>query len=248
MRTPVLNSWSQTTGRLYNRAGVLHVTSTLNKHTLAETVVWCSLQVLTSVAVETHEMRRRRDQIEEAGRILQRARSRAERSWFRRDVYKSRDWQQAMLLLEEAKPNSLAPLEGQLRSSVIEPNTPLSRSRSEVERERIVTEVINKRSQLLWAECHKFSDEQVLSESAGRLLTYSSENVADGASRYASRGYFDADDTPPWDTWVHYSDRILVCWVPAVVEPLAQAGIDADPVLCINWADSASCLMAPIRR
>jgi hypothetical protein len=125
------------------------VTSSLNKRSLAETVVWCNLQRLTSVAAETDEMLRRRNQIEEAGRILQRAQARAERKWFRQDVYKSRDWQRAMRLLKEAKPDSLAPLEGQLRSSLLEPNIPLSRPQPEAERERIVTELINKRSQLL---------------------------------------------------------------------------------------------------
>jgi hypothetical protein len=214
------------------------VTSTLNKHTLAETVVWCSLQRLTSVPVETDEMRCRRDQIEEAGRILQQARARAEGSWFRRDLYKSRDWQRAMRLLKEAKPDSLAPLEGQLRSTVLEPNIPLSRLQSEAERERIVTEVVNKRSRLLQAKRREFSEEQALSNSAGRLLTYiPSENVADGSSRYASKGFFDPDDTPPWDTWLHYSNRTLVSWVPAVLSPLAQAGIDANPVVSIAWAD-----------
>jgi hypothetical protein len=216
------------------------VTSSLNKRSLAETVVWCNLQRLTSVAAETDEMRRRRNQIEEAGRILQRAQARAERKWFRQDVYKSRDWQRAMRLLKEAKPDSLAPLEGQLRTSLLEPNIPLSRPQPEAERERIVAELINKRSQLLQVERGEFSEEKVLSEAAGRLLTYiPSENVADCASRYASRGFFDAYDTPPWDTWVHYCDSTLVSWVPAVVQPLVQAGIDANPVLCVNWADSA---------
>ena len=239
--TPVYNSQSQTpTGRLYNHGGVSNVTSGLNNRSLAETVVWCNLQRLTSVAAESDEMRRRRNQIEEAGRILQQAQARAERKWFRLDVCKSRDWERGMRLLREAKPDSLAPLERQLRSSLLEPNIPLSRPQSEAERERIVTELINKRSQLLQAERREFSEVKVLSEAAGRLLTYiPSENVADGASRYASKGFFDPYDTPPWDTWVYYRDNTLVSWVPTVVEPLVQAGIDANPVLCVNWADSA---------
>ena len=28
----------------------------------------------------------------------------------------------------------------------------------------------------------------------------------------------------------------LICWVPAVLIPLAQIGIDANPVDCIRWA------------
>jgi hypothetical protein len=168
-------SWTST-GRLCNRAGTLDVTSILNEHTLAETVVWCSLQRLTSVTAETDEMRHRRGQIEEARRIL------------RGDVYKSPDWQRAMRLLKEANPDSLAPLEGQLLSKVLEPNISLSRSQSEAERGRTVADVVNKRSRCLKAGLHEFSQEQVLLEGSGRLLTYiPSENVADGSSRYSSK-------------------------------------------------------------
>jgi hypothetical protein len=72
----------------------------------------------------------------------------------------------------------------------------------------------------------------------GRPLLYvPSENVSDGASTYASNGFFDLYDCPPWDTWLQYSRGTLVSWVPEVLIPLAQIGIDANPVECIKWAD-----------
>ena len=72
----------------------------------------------------------------------------------------------------------------------------------------------------------------------GRLLIYvPSENVSDGASRYASNGFFDAYYCPPWDLWLQYSDRTLISWVPEILFPIAQAGIDANPVECLRWAN-----------
>lgn len=44
---------------------------------------------------------------------------------------------------------------------------------------------------------------------------------------------------PPWDLWVHYTDGLLVSWVPDLLIDLAQRGIDANPVDCIRWADVA---------
>ena len=69
----------------------------------------------------------------------------------------------------------------------------------------------------------------------GRLLIYvPRENVLDGASRHASNGFFDAYDCAPWDLWLQYSDRTLISWVPEMLFPIAQAGIDANPVECLR--------------
>ena len=42
----------------------------------------------------------------------------------------------------------------------------------------------------------------------------------DGASRYASNGFFDAYDCAPWDLWLQYSDRTLISWVPEILFPI----------------------------
>ncbi len=84
----------------------------------------------------------------------------------------------------------------------------------------------------------------------GRLLAYDPDsNLSDGAARQESRGFFDDDNTPPWDTWLGYvteddgagSGRFvqftgyLISWVPQEFVALAEAGIDANPERCILW-------------
>jgi hypothetical protein len=96
----------------------------------------------------------------------------------------------------------------------------------------------------------------------GRLvISEDDDSVDDGASEHASRGFFDAVDTPPWDTWVCYVvdpaviaanerrragssqepygyGRYLVSWVPPAYLHLVAEGIRANPVDCIAWAES----------
>ena len=142
-----------------------------------------------------------------------------------------------MNLIREADPDSLAPLEHQLRSSKLKPTDSIGSSYSEESRQEIVNGVIDLRSSLI--KSHRFREHATpSSQLRGRLLLYfPGENVSDGASRFASNGFFDAYDCPPWDLWLRYSYRTLIIWVPEVLFPLAQAGIDANPVECIRWAD-----------
>jgi hypothetical protein len=77
-----------------------------------------------------------------------------------------------------------------------------------------------------------------VAESKGRLLLYEPmETVTDGASEASSRGFFDIEDAPPWDTWFLYSAGSIFSWVPEELVQNAQAGIDANPVDCIHWCD-----------
>lgn len=74
--------------------------------------------------------------------------------------------------------------------------------------------------------------------SKGRLLLYEPlETVTDGASDSSSRGFFDIEDAPPWDTWFLYSEGSIFSWVPEALVQDAQAGIDANPVDCIHWCN-----------
>lgn len=78
----------------------------------------------------------------------------------------------------------------------------------------------------------------------GRLLRYNpNETVLDGTSETSSKGFFDVYDAPPWDLWVGWLNPknrsgLVICWVPEPLIPAAQAGIDVNPMDCINWLES----------
>jgi hypothetical protein len=138
---------------------------------------------------------------------------------------------------KETNFNALCPLSAQLRSSVLQPSIDIGEVCTESERESAVTRVIALRSSLL-AEGGPLDQEQILTGRKGRILIYVPvENVSDGASQVGSLGFFDVNDAPPWDTWIHYSNGQLYCWVPDSFISLAQNGIDANMVQCIQWAD-----------
>lgn len=84
----------------------------------------------------------------------------------------------------------------------------------------------------------------------GRLLVYFPDgNLADGAAEVQSEGFFDVDNTPPWDTWValgteptarDVNHRVyLITWVPAPLLDLAAHGIAVNPEVCICWLEDA---------
>ena len=63
------------------------------------------------------------------------------------------------------------------------------------------------------------------------------ENLADGAAEYASFGFFDVDNVPPWDTWISMFEKYLISWVPAPLIGMVQEGLDVNPEQCILWVD-----------
>jgi hypothetical protein len=92
----------------------------------------------------------------------------------------------------------------------------------------------------------------------GRLLLfYPDLTLADGAAEGESGGFFDLDNTPPWDTWVglfrhedaEISERdYLVSWVPPEFIRAVERGIFVNPEECILWlADSQVPLVAELR-
>jgi hypothetical protein len=156
---------------------------------------------------------------------------------FYRIFYKNRDWRRAMEMLKEADTDSLSSLKDQLRTPAVKPGLSLGQLRNETQREQAVAEVIERRAALLNSRVRLPAEEET-DEAAGRLLRYfPNENLADGAAQYSSNGFFDVDNIPPWDIWVHYSDSTLISWVPAKLFVLAQNGIDVNPERCIRWAD-----------
>ena len=104
-----------------------------------------------------------------------------------------------------------------------------------------------KRSEIL-RDATTESIDPVEAQALGRLLLYEAmETVSDGAAEASSHGFFDMEDAPPWDTWFWYKESTIFCWVPDSLVSDAQAGIDANPVDCIRWANW-SALSALINR
>jgi len=84
----------------------------------------------------------------------------------------------------------------------------------------------------------------------GRLLVYFPDaDLADGAAEAATAGFFDVNNTPPWDTWVAlfrdaeahdaFADYI-VAWVPAAFVSHAASGIDVNVGGSLAWLADAS--------
>jgi len=75
----------------------------------------------------------------------------------------------------------------------------------------------------------------------GRLLLFWPEETLDcGAAQESSKGYFDAGNTPPWDTWLWFGPiakepSALISWVPQDFLSLVEQGLWANPEQCIQW-------------
>jgi hypothetical protein len=93
----------------------------------------------------------------------------------------------------------------------------------------------------------------------GRLLLYFPDaELADGAAEVESQGFFDVNNSPPWDTWVGiFTDEApesdsyatyLLSWVPPELIPLAQRGIAVNPEECIAWLDDRAVGMQHLLR
>ena len=89
--------------------------------------------------------------------------------------------------------------------------------------------------------------------SRGRLMVYFPDaDLCDGAAELESDGFFDAYNTPPWDTWVAFFQdvggepsyyRYVIAWVPPQLVELAGRGIEVNPEQCIAWLEDTKCAM-----
>jgi hypothetical protein len=143
--------------------------------------------------------------------------------------------------------------------SLLEPRTSLRTCKPDVSDLRCqdgwVFEVAVERSHRLWS-IGKRDLSPVSDLGGGRLMAYFPEdNLADGVAEAESRGFFDVDNIPPYDTWVwmvrnvttfEYDDGVkgemdanyLVAWVPPDFTALASGGIEVNPEQCIQWLDT----------
>jgi hypothetical protein len=130
---------------------------------------------------------------------------------------------------------SLESLDAQLKSAPLKPSFGMDEFANDERWAGAVAEVVANRSQLLGKVCPW---NEASAQTHGRLLLFvPGGTLMDGATKYSSNGFFDVNNVPPWDTWVSFSDRTLVSWIPPVLVDTAQRGIDANPEACINWTD-----------
>jgi len=202
------------------------------RQSLAEAIAWCSARSLGIEHVDHTAVAHRKALQQQADRLWEEARTQAKQSWLHPEPYKTEQGRQAISLFEQVTA-SFGPLEHVLRSESLKPSVLPESSSKDAAWRNAVSEVAAKRSELI----HQLALPQIENESNGRLLLYiPSENLADGAAQQSSNGFYDADNVPPWDLWVDFSDGTLVSWIPPVLIDAAQTGIDANPEECIRWA------------
>jgi hypothetical protein len=205
-----------------------------NFHTrLSETVAWCLTKSLDSNPWETADLRARRTIAGKAAKLSQRA-FLSEGPWFWKHFLR---WQSSRLF-SLARLGEIAPLSQQLRSPFLRPD-PFVCPQSPANRAQIVEILAEKRATQLRLD-HRYPADSLDDLAGGRLLQYSpDENLCDGAAQYSSKGFFDVDNVPPWDTWVCFVESYLVSWVPPQLMELASIGIQVNPEQCILWVPDA---------
>jgi len=156
------------------------------------------------------------------------------------DVLNISEYQEAIRLLKEADPLSIDSLKDQLRSNSLRSFSMSDYGRKTLaERKAIVEDIANRRAALLKI-MGRYPASLQTNLTEGRILLHApNDNLSDGAATYPSKGFFDVNNVPPWDTWVCYVDSYLVSWVPPVLEELVSAGIAVNPEECIRWAGPA---------
>jgi hypothetical protein len=226
------------------------------KRRLNETISWCSSQELISDPVENARIVQRRAMSRRAAELMgsaYRIFPLYERStWISRLMAWSKIRRatsikiEAERLMAAADPGSIVPpLRHQLRSEVLRPFAQ-DLARSGADHASIVAQVAEARSEDL-RQSGKGSNSQSPDLCNGRLLLFAPEdNLSDGAAEYASMGFFDEENVPPWDTWIVMFGKYLVSWVPPQLIRLVQEGLDVNPEQCILWADDPSLSSQPI--
>ena len=200
------------------------------QQSLAETIVWCTSLPIEIDPHESTGIQHRRELGQKAGELYRRAHL---SNW--PELIKKIEYWRANRMFARARLLEIAPLSAQLRSQDLQPES-FFQGRCPEKRSEIVARVVALRAEKLQSE--KRSPTQPTSDLAGgKLLLFAPEDsVLDGAAQYASKGFFDVDNVPPWDTWICFVEKYVVCWVPPQLLELADSGVNADPVQSLLWA------------
>jgi len=207
---------------------------------LAEAIEWCALQKPQNNPPESEDVKRRRALGERAANHAFAAHQLEAASPFkwvtRGKVRKMKD--EASQMLAEANLDAIRPLADQLRSMAFRPAGQLSDAKAgDEERGAIVESLCETRAQLL-RESGSYPDLATAPVMDGKILRYTpKKNCADNSPGYESKGFFDANLCPPWDTWICYAGGELLAYVPRLLGGIAQRGIEVDTAECIRWVD-----------
>jgi hypothetical protein len=145
---------------------------------------------------------------------------------------------EASRLLDEARLDTIRPLAEQLRTPALKPATGFDSAQNDA-RAATVEAICQARATLLREAGHSPASAGI-TFAGGRSLLYTPRGkMADGSAGYDSKGFFDWECAPPWDTWVCWAGGCVIAYVPRILCGLAQLGIEVDPAECIRWADSA---------
>lgn len=226
------------------------------KRRLNETISWCSSQELIGDPVEDARIVQRRAMSRRAAKLMgsaYRIFPLYERStWISRLMAWSKIRRATQINIEAERLMAAAdtgsivpPLRQQLRSDVLRPFAQ-DLAQWGADHASIVAQVGEARSEAL-RQSGKGSNSQSPAVCDGRLLLFAPEdNLSDGAAEYASMGFFDVENVPPWDTWIVMFGKYLVSWVPPQLIRLVQEGLDVNPEQCILWANDPTLSNQPI--
>lgn len=207
---------------------------------LAETIAWCALQKLESKPAESDDVKRRRALGAQAVNLAFAAHQLEASSpfkWVSRSKVSSMR-KEAELLLAEAQLDSIRPLADQLRTPALK-RAKFELSQTDEARAAIVEAVCEARAVQMREYGKPIADSSAIDIGGGRILRFKYRGtIADRSPGYESKGFFDNECAPPWETWVCYTSGGLVAYVPRILCGLAQLGIEVDPAESIRWADS----------
>lgn len=209
---------------------------------LAEAIAWCALQKLQNNPPESEDVKCRRALGERATNHAFAAHQLEAASpfkWVTRGKVKKMK-EEASQMLAEARLDEIRPLADQLRTPELKSDRQLSdlKMRDE-DRVAIVEDLCERRVRLL-KESQSYPDLAAVALLGGRVLRCApKENCGDRSLGYESKGFFDANSCPPWDTWVCFAGGELLACVPRLLCGLAQRGIEVDTGECIRWAGQA---------
>lgn len=165
--------------------------------------MWCTGLSLENDPYESPEIKQRRVLVQRAGELK---RCTYLSNW--PDFIQKVQYWRARRMFARSRLEDIAPLGTQLRSLELKPSSFLPDPSREKCRE-IVRSVVSRRAEKLGYENRSPIPTDTLAD--GRLLLFSpEETLTDGAARYSSKGFFDADNVPPWDTWVGFQEQYVI--------------------------------------